>query len=267
MQATPEGQKASVFVGRQIPLRTRDSEGAIVVFKNAGVQVDVTARTLADGLFGLTIRFERTGGPTAGVGARSSAATNPVLQVVRGDSSLTLRDGVRTPFLRAVDPVTGDLVHVDVAVEALPITEQAAADDLIRASCLVRRRNGDVTLAQRPYSVTLQPGEGERQAVERVGGIMLPVETSYDGKPTVMLKDVGAGLRLTARRLPSGAYRLAVALSDGSLVASAGSPRVQAAQAETVVDMRVGETLVVASALDPFTGDIVETEMTLEAIR
>ena len=31
--------------------------------------------------------------------------------------------------------------------------------------------------------------------------------------------------------------------------------------------MRAGETLVVASALDPFTADIVETEMTLEAIR
>jgi hypothetical protein len=46
---------------------------------------------------------------------------------------------------------------------------------------------------------------------------MLPLLVNVQGQPTVTLKDVGAGLRLTARRIPDGRYRLDVSFSDGVL--------------------------------------------------
>ena len=96
---------------------------------------------------------------------------------------------------------------------------------------------------------------------------MLPLEVSYQGQPTVMLKDVGAGVRLSAQRIGDGSYRLDLSVSDGSLGGTNGSPRVQAFQAESRLYLREGETVVVASGVDPQTGDVVEAEVTIEAAR
>ena len=82
-----------------------------------------------------------------------------------------------------------------------------------------------------------------------------------------MLKDVGAGVRLGAHRIGDGRYRLDLSVSDGSLAATNGSPRVQAFQAESRLYLQEGETVVVASGVDPQTGDVVEAEVTIEAAR
>ena len=96
---------------------------------------------------------------------------------------------------------------------------------------------------------------------------MLPLEVTVQGQTTVMLKDIGAGVRLGAQRLADGRYHVDLSLSDGSLAATSGSPRVQAFQAESRLYLREGETVTVASAVDPQTGDVVEAELTIEAAR
>ena len=82
--------------------------------------------------------------------------------------------------------------------------------------------------------------------------------------PQNVLKDVGAGLRLTAAPLDGGRYRVALSLTDGALAAAGIAPRLQVVQVETQVDVDAGETVVVASAPDRLTGDVVEAELTLE---
>jgi hypothetical protein len=96
---------------------------------------------------------------------------------------------------------------------------------------------------------------------------MLPLEVSHEGRPTVMLKDIGAGLRLEAFRLADGRCRLDLSVSDGTLSSASGSPRVQAMQAESRLYLREGETVVMASAVDPQSGDVVEAEISIEVIR
>ncbi len=260
--------QAFVFAGAQVTMRTTDKSTPTVTFKNAGVQAHLGARQLPDGRYRLDVRFETAAPLTPGAGEPAASSSNPILRVTRGESKLVLRDGETVPFATAVDPVTGEVVRVDVALDAPTAAKPAAtgpADARLRAHFVVSRRHGDKTLASRPYSVVVQPGEEDPANV--FSGAMLPLEVSHEGRPTVMLKDVGAGVRLSSRRVADGRYRLDVSVSDGTLAAAAGSPRVRAFQAESRLYLSEGERVVFASAVDPQTGDVVEAELTLEVAR
>jgi hypothetical protein len=260
---------AHVFVGAQVPLRTSDKGVPTVAFRNAGVQVDVRAlQALPDGRFRLEASYEEAG-ILASSGGAPSPLDNPVLQVIKGESSIVLRAGETAPFTSAVDPLTGEVVNVDVALEAAPMTPAAGSatgrEERLRARFVLNRRRGDTRVASRPYAVVVQPDAPGPANV--FSGSMLPLETSYQGQPTVMLKDIGAGMRLTVHRAAEGRYRLALSISDGVLAPAAGSSRVQAFQAESNLYLRPGETVLVASAIDPQTDEVVEAELTLEAGR
>ena len=260
--------QASVFAGTQVALRTADRQS--VIFKNAGVFAKVTARTLGDGRYQLDASLEQASilGSSGGAIAPGSG-DNPILQVVRSESRLVLRDGESAALSSAVDPVTGDVVRVDVALE-LPATPPrrpaAARPAALRARFVLSRRQGDKTIATRPYSIAL-PDTDEAKHASVFSGAMLPLEAVAGGRATVMLKDVGAGLRLEASRSADGRYRVDLSVSDGSLTQVSGAPRVQAFQVESRLFLSEGETVVVASAVDPQTGDVVEGQITLEGAR
>ena len=78
----------------------------------------------------------------------------------------------------------------------------------------------------------------------------------------------GAGLQLlTARRVADGRYRLALSFSDGVLVAGKDAPRLRTFSNESQLFVQEGETVSVASAVDPETGETVEAELTLKGGR
>lgn len=261
---------AKVFVGTQVALRTSDKGAPTVTFKNVGVQAEVRAQALPGSRYRLEASFERASVLAASGGAAApSSGDNPVLQVVKGESGIVLREGETVPFTSAVDPVTGEVVRVDVAVEAAPVQPSASAagseDARLRVRFVLSRRQGERKVASRPYSVIVQAGEEKPANV--FSGAMLPLDVSYQGQPTVMLKEVGAGVRLGAQRIGDGRYRLDLSVSDGSLATTDGAPRVQAFQAESRLYVREGETVMVASGVDPQTGHVVEAEVTIEAAR
>ena len=263
-------EAARVFVGTQVALRTSDKGAPTVIFKNAGVSAEVRAQAQSDGRYRLDVSFEESSMLAQGSGETpSSNQGNPILQVVKGRSVVVLRAGETAPFASAVDPVTGEVVRVDIAIDVTPAAKPASAagnkNGSLRARVVLNRRQGEKTIASRPYSVVVQPGVEE--AANVFSGAMLPLESSYEGRATVMLKDVGAGVRLAAYGLADGRYRLDLSVSDGAVSGAGGSPQVQAFQAVSRLYMRKGETLVVASAADPQTGDVVEAELTLEADR
>jgi hypothetical protein len=262
-------QEASVFTGVQVALRTSDRQS--VLFKNAGVQMRIKALDLGDGRYQLDANLEQAQLLGAGGTAITpSNGDNPIFQVVRSESRLVLRDGETAPFSSAVDPVTGDVVRVDVALDAPAAARKPAAAAArpasLRARFLLSRRQGEKLIASRPYSVVLRDGD-ETKAASVFSGAMLPVEAVANGRATVMLKDIGAGLRLEATRIPDGRYRVDLNVSDGTLSPAPGSPRVQAFQVESRLYLFEGESVVVASAVDPQTGDVIEGQLTLEGVR
>jgi hypothetical protein len=262
-------QEASMFAGTQVALRTSDRQS--VLFKNAGVDLRVKAVALGDGRYQLDAKLEQAQVLGAS-GAAIAPATgdNPILQVVRGESRLVVRSGeTATPFASAVDPVTGDVVRFDIALDATADARKPAAaarPASMRVRFLLSRRQGEKLIASRPYTVALPDGDEARSA-SVFSGAMLPLEAVANGRSTVMLKDIGAGLHLQTARLPDGSYRVDVNLSDGTLSPSTGAPRVQAFRVESRLYLVEGETVVVASAVDPQTGDVIEGSLTLEGVR
>ncbi|HSD30129.1 MAG TPA: hypothetical protein VLL75_22705, partial [Vicinamibacteria bacterium] len=226
--------------------------------------------TLPDGRYRLDARLEKISllAPSAAASA-SAAGDNPVLQVVKGESTLTVREGETVPFASAVDPVTGEVVRIDLTVAAPPAAKGGSAagdaDARLRALLVLTRRQGEKTTARRPYSVTLQAGA---EGTSRVfGGSMLPVQTEIQGKAGVALRDVGAGLKVGAQQISDGRYRLDVSFTDGVLGAGEDEPQIRTFDSESQVFVQEGETITIASAVDPHTGEVVEAEITLESVK
>ena len=265
---------AFLFVGTQLAITQSERETSTTTFKNAGVAVRVWVTALPDGRYQLKTEYEdsqkrglaveRAPGPVTG--------GNPVLQVVKARSGgVTLADGETLPFASAVDPVTGEVVRVVLTLSAAPVPKPAAsptaAAGRLRAQLVLIRRQGQTTLARRPYSVLLQDSPDEGDKVEVFSGSQLPVQTRANNQVTVALKDVGAGLTLEPKRLEDGRYRLGVRFSDGVLSPSEGGPELRVFQSEAVLVVREGETLTLASTVDPQTGEVLEAELTLDRVK
>jgi hypothetical protein len=266
---------AHVFVGPVVAMTTSDRGTLTTTFKNAGVSAQVSVATLPEGDYRLDARFEDSSPLGSGGGVTGiRAADNPILTVVKAQSRLRVREGETVSFARAVDPVTGEVVQVDVtatpAPDPKPATARAGGDSQLRARLLLVRRQGGTIVAQRPYSVvvdTVDTDGDEGAPAEVFGGSQLPVQTTIQGHPTVMLKDLGAGLRIKVHRIPDGRFRLDLSFSDGVLSSAEGSPRMHVFDSESTLFVREDETVMMASAVDPNSGEVVEAELTLEAER
>jgi hypothetical protein len=264
--------RAHLFVGTQAAITVHEKDVPTTIFKNVGVTAQVTVTTLPDGRYGVDGWFEasqRRRMP-AGPGEGPVTGGNPILQAVQAQAKLTLREGETVPFASAVDPVTGEVVRIDLALVAAPVPKASAppgsGNARLRARLVLVRRQGATTIARRPYSVTLEAGGG-KEGVKVFSGSMLPVQTKAQGQTTVALKNVGAGLQLKASRIADGRYRLDVDFSDGVLAAGEAAPELRVFNSESQIFVQEGETLTLASAVDPLTGEIVEAELTVEAVR
>jgi len=261
--------RARLFIGTQAAITWTEKDGPTTIFKNVGVTAEVTVTTLPDGRYAVDGWFEasqRRGMPT-GAGEAPVTAGNPILQAVQAQARLTLREGETVPVASAVDPVTGELVRVDLTLVAAPVPRASASagsgDARLRAQLVLVRRQGPTVLARRPYSVMLQAGS--KEGVKVFSGSMLPVQTKTGGgQTTVALKNVGAGLQLKASRIADGRYRLGVDFSDGVLAPGDDTPQLRVFNSESEIFVQAGETVTLASAVDPLTGEVVDAELTLE---
>ena len=264
--------RASLFVGRQLAITQTDGEARTTQFKNAGVSLRVNAASLPDGRYRLEAEYENSQKRGFAVERAPGEVTggNPVLQTVKASSVLHMREGESVALANAVDPVTGEVVRVELALSAAPSAgppSTGAAAGRLSAQLVLTRRQGQTTLARRPYAVLLQDGSESGDKVQVFSGSQLPVQVRVQNQLTVALKDVGAGLTLEAQRLEDGRYKLGVRFSDGVLSADEGVPGLDVFQSESVLVVRAGETLTLASAVDPQTGEVVEAELILESVR
>jgi hypothetical protein len=219
---------ARAFVGAQARITVADKQAPATLFKNAGVETRVRVETLPDGRYRLAAKYERSSVLGAGGGG-----------------------GAPLPVTAAPVPAAAPAAGGEEA--------------RLRARLVLVRRQGDAKVVRRPYSLVLQAG-GE-EAANVFSGSMLPLQVTVDGKPTVALKDVGAGLRVSARRLPDGRHRLDVSFSDGALSAGRDfSPQVRTFESESQLFVQEGEAVTVVSAVDPDTGEVVEAEVTVEGV-
>jgi Flp pilus assembly secretin CpaC len=267
----PDDKPAKLFVGTEVPLTGIDKGEPTLIFKNVGIELQASAQALPDGRYSLDARFEEGSLlRTTGTATTSSIGDNPILQFMRSASKLTIREGETVPFAALVDPVTGDRVRVDVTLVA-PSTTKAAVtttsgDPRIRVQLVLTRRKGETKTVSRTYSVVMEAGD--KTSAGLFSGSQLPLPFPYEGRTTIGLKDVGAGAHLTAERLADGRYRLDLHFSDGSLAEVTGNrPSLHMVTCDSALLVRSGETVPLASGVDPQTGDVVEVEVTVDVVR
>jgi hypothetical protein len=265
--------EAFLFLGTQLAITQSERETSTTQFKNAGVTVKAKVAALPDGRYRLESEYENSQKRGLSVERAPGVVTagNPVLQTVKARSLLTVRESESVPFANAVDPVTGEVVRVELSLVPAPTPRAAATPSVaatrLSAQLVLTRRQGQTTLARRPYAVLLQDGGDGQDRIEVFSGSQLPVQTRANNQVTVMLKDVGAGLKLEPQRLEDGSYKLSVRFGDGVLSPGEGAPELRVFQSESVLVVRAGETLTLASAVDPQSGEVVEAELTLEGVK
>jgi hypothetical protein len=268
LHADADGSR--VFVGTQVLITVNEGGAVTRLFKNAGVAAEVKATTLPDGRYRLDARFEESSPLTMGDDSgKAPSEGNPILRAVKAESAVTLREGETVPFASAVDPVSGEVVRIDLTVTAA--TEPRAnpagesGDARLRGRLVLERRHGQTTTARRPYAAILETDGETKSSV--FGGSQLPVQVRANDQITVAFKDAGAGLQLKAKRVSDGRYRLNVEFSDGVLAGGERGPQIRTFESESQLFVREGETVTVASAVDSVTGETVQAELTLEEAR
>jgi hypothetical protein len=109
-----------VHMGFQVPLRyeSKDTPGN-VVFKDVGTSINCRALPADGGRFRLDCGFDQSFVHSNEAKPADASLLPPVLRNFRSDVSFFLRDGQSSQVTVATDPVSGDVVKVDVTLTVL----------------------------------------------------------------------------------------------------------------------------------------------------
>jgi len=108
-------------MGLQVPIQINDKDvPGNVVFKDVSNNIDCQAAALPDGRFDVRCSIEQTSVyQGTGETGNLSISSTPVLRMFRSDESMILRDGQTTQLTTATDPVSGEVLKVDVTLNVV----------------------------------------------------------------------------------------------------------------------------------------------------
>jgi hypothetical protein len=116
----------TVRMGLRVPVFTMpagSSTPAQYQYVDMGTNLDGRVEKTADGRFALHLGMERTSAysPVAGkpVSGKEPTSVQPVIQQFRSNSDLLFRDGQTIQASVSTDPVTGNVLKVDVTLNVL----------------------------------------------------------------------------------------------------------------------------------------------------
>lgn len=124
LSATADGEPTRLHMGIQVPLKFegKDVPGN-VVYKNAGNDLDCRVVALDDGRFKVSCNLRQSSVYTGNSESRAAGSAGgetpllpPILKNFETDALLILRDGQTAQHTAAADPVTGELLKVDVTL-------------------------------------------------------------------------------------------------------------------------------------------------------
>jgi hypothetical protein len=113
----PNGKPISktLIMGVQVPLTVMVRDAPTVAFKDVGSRIWCTATSLGGGRYRLQLEFEQSGVDPARRNA-DPAVSAPVLRTFRDAVDIVMRDGQTMQTSSAADPVTGEVLKVDVTL-------------------------------------------------------------------------------------------------------------------------------------------------------
>jgi hypothetical protein len=88
-------------------------------YRNVGTNIDCRAEGPEEGRFRLFLTVEQSSLPSTPDGKQAQAGDLPLFRTFNTEVDLLLRPGQGTQVVAATDPVTGESVRIDVAVEVV----------------------------------------------------------------------------------------------------------------------------------------------------
>jgi hypothetical protein len=123
-----DGRQSAVRMGIQVPLATtmKDAPGGVaVVYKDVGNNVDCSAQPLEDGRFAVECSLQQSslysmeGAQRSAWLSGSANVTAPLIRTFSAHARLLLRHGETAPYTIAADPVSGELLKVDITLSVI----------------------------------------------------------------------------------------------------------------------------------------------------
>lgn len=103
-------------VGARVPI----ASGSNINYENIGTSIDCSVYTKGQGLFRTEISLEESSvyfaDPPNATQAASPTAGRPIFRSFKVTNGLVLKDGQTTQMTSAADPVTGEVMRVDLTL-------------------------------------------------------------------------------------------------------------------------------------------------------
>ena len=104
----------TIMMGVQVPLQTFANNAPTVAFKDVGARIGGIVSSLGGGRYRLNLDIEQSF--VADGQGRSGITAGPVLRTFRDNVDVVLRDGQTTQSSSTTDPVTGEVLKVDLTL-------------------------------------------------------------------------------------------------------------------------------------------------------
>lgn len=120
-----DDRPTAVRVGIQVPVLVflGPDKGTTVAFKDVGNNLDCSAESLPDGRFVLAFSLEQGSVYADDVTTKSAreavAFHAPVLRNFKSQTNVILRDGQSTEYIAATDPISGEVLKIDVTLRVV----------------------------------------------------------------------------------------------------------------------------------------------------
>jgi hypothetical protein len=106
------GKDFQLRMGSEVPI----SIGGAMNYKNVGTDIDCSVEIMEDGRYSLRTTLERSSVQDSG---DRSETSHPVFRHFKTSITTVLRDGQVAPVTVASDPVTGDVLKVEITLSVL----------------------------------------------------------------------------------------------------------------------------------------------------
>ena len=119
LSVSADDRPTRLRMGINVPLKFEGKEyPGNVVYKSVGNSVDCNAEALDDGRFKLALALEQSSlyaeGERRGPGAAGDGP--PLLRTFNSEANLLLRDGQTVQYTAAADPVSGEVLKIEVTL-------------------------------------------------------------------------------------------------------------------------------------------------------
>ncbi len=116
LSVNAEGRPARLRMGIQVPIQTMANNTPTVQYKDASNNLDCSVETLDAGRFKVSCSLEQGSIYEAEPGRPMTSPAGPVLRTFRSETDLLLRDGQTTQYTAATDPVSGEMLKIDMTL-------------------------------------------------------------------------------------------------------------------------------------------------------